>query len=813
MNRVFIILCFIAIQAVLPDISVGQCSVSLSVQTDGTICQFENLVLQLTGVSQDDSSSWYMDDSANAQDDFVLVSSNSLLYEVSTVESNTISFFVIVNDTCVTDTIDVTIFPTSDSGILSISASQICSGDSLELFVANQNGDIMWETSSDGQFFDSSEIFGGSFNSGAIFNNGSTAFQRYYRTVVSNEFCSPDTSEVLSVTIYPNANYENIDLDTTEICSGQSVNGNISGAIGSIQWKTSSNNIVYNNIPNATNSSLITNNLINSGSSDQTIYFFAFLTSGVCAALSTDTLEITVHPKPSIPDPQNIEICSGDFFEFAPVNGGAFTIPAQTLYTYTFTDNTNVSGESEGVELTNVSAELVSSQYAQQTVVYNVIPSSDGCLGNAFLLSVNLKPAPNLIANADMAVCEGESAQLFAIDLFNIDNTYFDWTGSEQLGSLNFPYISNPTVSPDSTAIYIVQMFDPMSGCNAVDSVVVTVGEWPQFSLIAPSIICGDETVEIQIVGADNLQIDASVQGGNLEGVSNQNVSVSTDSSDELLVTVIGENLAGCVTTLVESIEVGQLPNSSISGPNVVCANSFYQEYSVASTANFLNWQVQNGEIMNGQGTNEIMVHWFDGDGGSLSLNESAANSGCSNLFNYSVSFDGLAPNLEQIVLLAANQPILYCVNSSFEIYQWGYTTASTNQDFYTGGSSQYNDFGTLDVANYFYWVEHGNNGSCLTRSYYNAPPIVTAILDRVSTTDNDFIVYPNPVNDVLTISTKNWISNAKVEVIASTGVLLDSKLYSGVTMPLDFAIYASGIYWVKLTTPNSVQVLPIVKR
>jgi hypothetical protein len=356
-------------------------------------------------------------------------------------------------------------------------------------------------------------------------------------------------------------------------------------------------------------------------------------------------------------------------------------------------------------------------------------------------------------------------------------------------------------------------MLDPTSGCTAYDSVVVTVGEWPQFGLVSPSIICGQETAEIQITGTTDAQFEAMVLGGTLIGVDNQIVSVAAGSANELVVTIDAISEAGCTTTVEETIAVGQLPFSTILGPDLVCANSYYQEYSISPTSNFLNWQIQNGEIMNGLGTNEIMVHWFDGDGGSLTLNESDANSGCSNSFDYSVSFDGLAPDIEEVALLAANQSILYCINSSFDIYQWGYTTASTNQDFYTGGSSQYHNFGTLDVANYFYWVEHGDDGSCLTRSYYNAPPIVTAILDRGSATDNDFIVYPNPVNDVLTISSKNWTHNAKLEVLTSTGTMLDSRLYSSYSMPLDLSKYSGGIYFVKLTTANLIQVFPIVKR
>jgi hypothetical protein len=56
------------------------------------------------------------------------------------------------------------------------------------------------------------------------------------------------------------------------------------------------------------------------------------VTSGACPPTVTDTVSITIHPRPVIPTPQTIEICSGDFFEFEPVNGGEFVIPVETVF-------------------------------------------------------------------------------------------------------------------------------------------------------------------------------------------------------------------------------------------------------------------------------------------------------------------------------------------------------------------------------------------------------------------------------------------------------------------------------------------------
>jgi hypothetical protein len=271
----------------------------------------------------------------------------------------------------------------------------------------------------------------------------------------------------------------------------------------------------------------------------------------------------------------------------------------------------------------------------------------------------------------------------------------------------------------------------------------------------------------------------------------------------------------GCSYTDAIQFSAGQTPEANISGPSIVCANSVYQLYEGSSQfGNGLTWTIENGAMTNGQGTPNAEVTWFTGNEGTVILTAHEWQIGCEASDSLAVIFEGEAPGIFAVEMLDQNSTVLLCSNSSFPFYRWGYTLASTDVETTFNTNAPYFEYNQIDIVNYYYWVEYGTLDGCITRSYYNAPPIVTSVQDEDAVIDFDFFFYPNPVTDVLTISTKNWIRNAKVEVLTSTGVLLDSKLYSGVTtMPLDFSIYASGIYWVKITNSDSVQVRSIVKR
>jgi hypothetical protein len=74
-----------------------------------------------------------------------------------------------------------------------------------------------------------------------------------------------------------------------------------------------------------------------------------------------------------------------------------------------------------------------------------------------------------------------------------------------------------------------------------------------------------------------------------------------------------------------------------------------------------------------------------------------------------------------------------------------------------------------------------------------------------------DFITYPNPVNNKLTIKTKELSSGAKAEVHNSLGQLVyTSKIAEEST--IDLSSFSKGLYFVKVSDNGKSEVKKIIK-
>ncbi len=105
-----------------------------------------------------------------------------------------------------------------------------------------------------------------------------------------------------------------------------------------------------------------------------------------------------------------------------------------------------------------------------QAGIYAVMVTSDsGCI-NRDTTYMLVRPAVNLAASADQAICEGKSVQLSASG----GDTY-KW---EPIQGLNNPMISNPVAAPDTTTNYTVFAFNT-AGCSDTGQVQVTVWQKP----------------------------------------------------------------------------------------------------------------------------------------------------------------------------------------------------------------------------------------------------------------------------------------------------------------------------------------------
>jgi hypothetical protein len=70
---------------------------------------------------------------------------------------------------------------------------------------------------------------------------------------------------------------------------------------------------------------------------------------------------------------------------------------------------------------------------------------------------------------------------------------------------------------------------------------------------------------------------------------------------------------------------------------------------------------------------------------------------------------------------------------------------------------------------------------------------------------------YPNPVNDVLTISYADVITN--VEVFDLNGRMVIQRTFDNQTVQLDFSSLSAGTYMLNVKTKENSQFIKIVKK
>jgi hypothetical protein len=416
---------------------------------------------------------------------------------------------------------------------------------------------------------------------------------------------------------------------------------------------------------------------------------------------------------------------------------------------------------------------------------------------------------PNIITIEDQQICSGNSVQLYAADLFGNQNLFYNWSQSPDASTLNFPYIPNPVASPSSNSSYVVSVIDPNTQCVATDSVSVEVIQVADLVISSSlSSLCEGDTA---VLSLNNLQADWYANGQLLESNVSQ-VEVSPTIST--VYNAVFQNTA-CSVDDDFTLNVYPNPNPAINGSLTACENSYWQEYQVnSSDEHGYQWDVNNGEIMSGQGTRNVLVHWFNGTEGDLSVREVIWTTGCDATADLSVSLNGLAPEIVLVTQLAAGSNVLVCEDSTFSIYNWGYESKTNPGALFLNVNTQYCNFDLLDPTNYYYFVEHGNDENCLTRSYFNEPAVVSGIDNGTDKNQGRLICWPNPAQNSLTIGNlTQQAGNSQLHVYNSLGALIEVKSYSSAKeFILDVSDLNPGLYFVEIVNSSSSKRVSFVK-
>ncbi len=336
-------------------------------------------------------------------------------------------------------------------------------------------------------------------------------------------------------------------------------------------------------------SQLLGNTTINNAIATYTVTPYAY------GCLGSDfTLAVTVRPAPIVANQSIAAVCSNTAFSYSAV-----AVPVGTTYTWSnplvAPANSLSGGSAQAFNQNVVSQTLTSSNNQINTATYSVTPSSAGCTGATFTLTVPVKPVP-VVTNLFDTICSGTT---FSVSPSPVPlNTLYTWSlpTSIPFGRIvggsgnNVPVnaISQTPVNTGGTPAQLLYTVTPVAnGCTGGPfTLLETVGvQLPQIPNTTAT-VCSSVPFNATPTGVPvNTKYAWAVQSvtpaGTLAGTRAQSIPQTTVSdtianiSSTLATAVyaVTPSNTGCTGNIfLATINVRPIPKATIIAPPTVCA-------------------------------------------------------------------------------------------------------------------------------------------------------------------------------------------------------------------------------------------------
>ncbi|MBX2917529.1 MAG: hypothetical protein KF856_19855, partial [Cyclobacteriaceae bacterium] len=207
--------------------------------------------------------------------------------------------------------------------------------------------------------------------------------------------------------------------DIKSVCSDEVINYNLLLNVASLgnnvgstfSWVATdnANPLVTGESTSAVNGPVITDIITNLTNVDQLIVYTVTPTgANGCVGVSFQ-ITVTVKPEPVGASATAPDICSGSSVGYDLQNNvNTLGNSLAANFTWTAASQPNVTGETTALRTGSVINDvLINNSGVNQVVIYTVTPTSQvgACLGNSFIIQVNVNPKAIFTAGPDLAVC------------------------------------------------------------------------------------------------------------------------------------------------------------------------------------------------------------------------------------------------------------------------------------------------------------------------------------------------------------------------------------------------------------------------
>jgi PKD repeat protein len=339
------------------------------------------------------------------------------------------------------------------------------------------------------------------------------------------------------------------------------------------QWYSNTTNSISGGTPI---NSATSNTYTPPSSLDGTFYYYCVITftsGGGCPSITSNISEVIIHPYPIVTITGGETIClleSSDInFVFTPANG---------FYDINYTAN----GQSFSIDNFNGSNPIFTvtpnqtTTYVVTNIAYDQVPQCAIQPNTSIVVIVNPLPALN---NSTYTYCSDvTTASLQYIP--DLNSYTYNWLPNQfanYAGQINGPSSINVTL-PDPAGnaptnyYYVTSLINNATGCQALDSILVTVNPNPVGSFTLPSTGCLDTPISLSNGDATIGNYEWTIDGL-LYSTSSAPQPPVFSTLGTHTIEMIAINTFGCTDTLNSTIQIYDLPVSNfVTDLNSGCA-------------------------------------------------------------------------------------------------------------------------------------------------------------------------------------------------------------------------------------------------
>ncbi len=663
-----------------------------------------------------------------------------------------------------------------------VTASAVCSGTALNYFPNVSNGlngvTLFWSRNALLSGLSGSGNGNGQGNlTDVLYNTANASLTAGYNLTGYYNGCSSNVV-LVNVPILPIPSI--ILPSNTSVCSGSAMSTSLSSSV------SGTNNYSWSAIP-ASGSALIGNGSLNGTTNtishtwsnvtneNVVIQYSADVSNGGCVSEPV-FWTVSVNPIPVLLNtPAQASKCSGDTWSFDPQWS---TI--NTTYTW------NTSGSSGSSIIQNI---MNNNSDAPIPASYTITGTSSGCSSSSIPFTLVINPLPSINSDSSYTFCANESAYISLSDWESLIVTWTPAAVFENPYSHETFYIGVNSIDAQASAIN-------QYGCSRSSIVSIQIADPIDASFNAVGSACAGD---LMVLSAQN--IGSELYSWTIDGeVIAEGISYAFDPEQSFEVELLVEQ-AGCSNQSSQEIEIHNLPLNDIIGSEVHCQNQNAVVFQCNNSDVDLHWDVENGLLLGGQGSNEIYVQMGIGSNTEIML-ESTDAFGCTSIDSFFVTLGGVADSA--VVLNVIGDATLVHPDSTIGQFRWGKTNIATGIEESVLSGFQYFNYGFIDLTQYYYWVETSTDEGCSTRSYYNQPSYP---IDVLNIPNQHFEIYPNPTEDGLIYF--KGIENFNTKVFNATGRLIQQGKVESV---LDLSSFDSGLYYIVLSHSNQLQTIKVIR-